>query len=407
MYLREPFGVALETLWAHKLRSFLMLLGIILSVATLIVVVALIEGANHYIASRVANLGANVFVVARFGLITELEDFVKATRRNKMITWEDYQALRQDLQLPREVGVETRTRGKARAGNHALEDIDIRGVTANIGDMDVEEPAVGRYISDNDNARRTLVTLIGAEVGERLFPGVDPIGHTLDIDGRPFEVVGVAKPIGTVLGQPQDDFVYIPIQTLLKIYGTNRSLTINIQARGPEWMMRTQEEARVLMRARRHLRPTESDNFAIVAADSVINLFHQLTNAIAASMVGIVSVFLVIGGVVIMNVMLASVTERTREIGIRKSLGARRADILLQFLVEASVMAGMGGAVGVTLAYGIALIVGGTTAVPMSVPLSAVAIALVVSTAVGIFFGLYPAHKAAQLSPIEALRMET
>jgi putative ABC transport system permease protein len=404
--LREPIGVALETLRAHKMRSFLMLLGIILSVATLIVVIALISGVNQYIANKVANLGSNAFTVMRFPIITEMEDIVKAMRRNKLVTWDDYEALRDNLKLPKRVGAEVWSSGKSRVGSLTIQDTSIRGVTASMGDISSQEVSDGRYITEGDENSRGMVAMIGSELANKLFPGLDPVGREVVLDSRPFTVVGVAKPIGTVLGQSQDNFAFIPIETYIKIYGAYGGIWINVQARGADWMERTQDETRVLMRARRHLTPNETDSFGILDSATLMQLWNQLTGVIAMAMVGVVSVFLVIGGVVIMNVMLATVTERTREIGIRKALGASRHDILLQFLVEACVMSAMGGAIGVAIAYGICLLAKATTSIPMHVPISAVIIAELISAAVGIFFGVYPARKAAMLEPIEALRTE-
>jgi putative ABC transport system permease protein len=406
-HLREPVFVALETLRAHKMRSFLMLLGMVLSVSTLIMVVSLISGVNLYVSDRVANLGSNVFLVLRFPLITDMDDLVKALRRNRPITWDDYAYLRDNSKLAVRVGAQANRLGRTKANGQTVEDTSIYGVTANIGEMKTEGPAQGRYITDTDNQHRSQVALIGSEIANKLFPGSDPIGKELEVDGRPYEVVGVGRPIGTVLGQSQDNYVYTPIQTWLKYYAVSTtSLAINVQTRGGEWMSRSQEEAQTLMRARRHLKPNDLDSFGILDGGSLVDLFKRITGALAASMIGIVAVFLVIGGVVIMNVMLASVTERTREIGLRKSLGARSSDILLQFLTETAVMSGVGGLMGVGLAYLFAQIVAANTVVPMHVPILAVIVSLVVSTAVGIFFGLYPASKAAKLNPIEALRQE-
>ena len=408
VFFREPTRIALDSMRVHKLRTFLTLLGIILSVSTLIFVISLIEGTNVYIADRVANLGANVFLVNQFGLITSRKEFLDAARRNKPISYEDFEALRDTMELARRVGLEGRKNGKVRYGTQNIEDVSIRGVSANIGDMDVEEPEQGRYITDSDDLRRANTTLIGADIANKLYAGLDPIGKSLTIDGHEFEIVGVAKPIGSVMGQPQDNFVYMPIRTFLKIYGSNiNGMAINVQSRGGEWAERTQEEARIIMRARRHLAPNETDSFGIIGASTLMDLWKNLTGAIAASMVGIVSVFMVIGGVVIMNVMLTSVTERTREIGIRKSLGAKRSDILLQFLMESALMSALGGLIGVIFAGTLSAIVDKTTPLPMSMPVYAVVLAIGLSAIVGLFFGIYPARKAAQLDPIEAIRHET
>jgi len=405
--IREPALIALQTMRAHKLRSFLVLLGVILSVSTLILVVALISGMNQYFAERVANLGSNVFIINKLGIISDSAAYVKAVRRNRDISWDDFEALRDGLKLPKNVGVQVNRTGNVRSEKQNLEDVTIRGVTANMGEMDVEEPATGRYISETDNDHHAMVGMIGSEVAEKLFSETDPLGKTIIIDGQEVTVVGVGKPLGNVFGQSQDTYVYLPIESWMKLYGRQKSLSINIQARGAEWMAQTREEARVLMRARRHLGPNEKDNFGIVASEGLMDLWKNLTGTLASGMVGLVSIFLVIGGVVIMNVMLASVTERTREIGIRKSLGARRGDILMQFMVESTVMAMVGGAIGVLVAWILAVVVRNATPVPMSVPVLAVVGSIAMSSAVGVFFGVYPARKAARLDPIEALRHET
>jgi putative ABC transport system permease protein len=406
--VKEPTIIALETMRSHKLRSFLMLLGVILSVSTLILVVALINGTNAYVAERVANMGNGVFIISRYGIISSEEQFVKAARRNKQLTYDDYIALRDGLKLPKDVGLECRFIDTVHREGQSAEDVSLRGVTANIGQMDTEEVARGRYISDNDNDHRTFTAMVGSNVVKKLFPTTDPLGKTLTVRGYDFEIVGVAKPIGNVMGQPQDNFVYIPVQTWFKLNGMHTDrFNINVQTRAPEYMEQTKDEARALMRARRHVAPDEEDNFGLYGSDNLMDLWKNLTGTLAGAMVGFVSIFLVIGGVVIMNVMLASVTERTREIGIRKSLGARTSDILSQFLVEASVMSAMGGMIGIAVAWILALILDKITPLPMSVPLSAVIVAICVSTAVGLFFGVYPARKAARLNPIEALRSDS
>jgi putative ABC transport system permease protein len=404
--LKEPMLIALETLRSHKLRSFLTLLGVILSVSTLIIVVSMVQGANRYVADKVANFGSNVFLVNRFPLITSAEQFVKLARSNKNITWEDYEYLRDNMRLADAVGVEVERNGKVKYKTESIEDIDVRGVTANMGNIDTEEPVIGRYFTEADDVHRSNVTMIGNDVAKRFFAGIDPLGKSIYVDGEAYEVIAVAKEMGSAFGQSQDSFVYLPIQTWRKVYGSNISMNMKVKALSADLMQPAEDEARMLMRARRHISAKQNDTFGVIEPSAIMELYNSLTGSLASGSIFVVFIFLVIGGIVIMNIMLASVTERTREIGVRKSLGATRRDVLLQFLVESGVMATIGGVIGVVVAAVISFIVGHLTPFPMDLPIRWVIIGVLVSTSVGVFFGVYPAYKASKLNPIEALRFE-
>jgi putative ABC transport system permease protein len=406
---REALRVALDSLRSNKLRSFLTLLGIILATTTLIAVMSVIRGMDVYIAETVSTMGSDGFRVVRMAFMGNFDPkkFVELNRKNPQITAEEYEFVRRNATLAREVGLEINRGASVSYGNQTLNGTTVIGATANAGVITNTQLSAGRFVNEIDDQHRREVAVIGNDLKERFFPNVDPVGKRIEIAGRPFEVIGVAMSKGSVFGQSLDNFVNIPAGSFFKMYGSRRGISILAKARNQEVLEQAQDEVRGLLRAYRHLRPDQEDTFSLVSSEAMANAWKQLTGAIAAAAVAVVSVFLVVGGVVIMNIMLAVVTERTREIGIRKATGARRKDILNQFLVESSVLAGLGGLIGVGLAWGIAVIVRNATPVPMTVPATAVLVAVGLSSAVGLFFGIYPARRAAQLDPIVALRAES
>ena len=400
--------MALDALRSHKLRSYLTLLGIVLAVTTLVAVMSVVNGLNLYVADRIANLGANVFVVDRMGIITNLRAFAAAQKRPP-ISAEDYRALSEgQLQLSGEVGALENATSDARGGNELSEDTNVYGVTPNYGEIRKVNVAYGRFITEADELHRQKVCVLGNEVAEKLFPNVDAVGKEVRAGNQSYIVVGVAAKMGTVLGISQDNFVIIPFSTFRAgWHRPNGSVSLFVQARSPELMEAAQDEVRVILRTRHHLAYSEDDDFGILGSASILSLWERITSQVFALAVSLTSLFLVVGGIVIMNIMLASVTERTHEIGVRKAVGARRSHILVQFLAESAALSAIGGIIGVILAILIGAVVRATTSMPVETSVTAVAVALIISTGVGLFFGIYPAWRAAKLSPIEALRAET
>jgi putative ABC transport system permease protein len=398
--------LALATIAAHKLRSFLTLLGIILGVATVIVVVSLIEGFNAYVEDKIANLGSNAFIVNRLGFITSFQEYIEKNKRNKNITNDDLRAILEHRSYVKMAAAMVFRRGDVKYGTKSLEDYSIRGASFDMIDIDTTKVDQGRYIGNEDEEHARYTCFAGHDIVSQLFPTTDPIGKTIKVEGREFEIVGTAQEIGTVFGNPQDNFVIIPISTYQKIYGSRDSLMLRVAATGPDALEKAQDEVRVVMRARRHLNYKDDDNFGIITSDAINNLRQQIFGTISVVAIAVTSICLVVGGIVIMNMMLVSVTERTQEIGIRKSLGARRQDILKQFLAESTVLSLLGGAVGVGAAYGISKLGSALLSLPTALPILWTTLALLVSASIGLFFGIYPAWKAAKLDPIVALRAE-
>jgi len=404
---REAFWIALEALRTHKLRSFLTLLGVVIATTTLIVVMSVINGMNLYIADHIANLGANVFIVHQYKWAQGYEAWLKARRRNQPIRIEDFEFLRDNLKGYKNIGAEAwwnSSDNNARYKGKTVYEVQISGETPNMIDIGQTKVDSGRYINDTDYDHESMVCFVGQDLVSGFFPNVDPIDKEIQINGIPFRIIGTAAKLGSMFGESQDNFVQVPLTAYQKVFRNRPSLAVSIQASNSLQMAVLEDEVRALMRARRHTPYKEDDTFGINASETIMESWHQLTASVFAVTIGIVAVFMVVGGIVIMNIMLASVTERTHEIGIRKSLGARRRDILMQFVIESAVMAGAGGAIGILLALIISKIV--DVFFTSSVPLSAVLVGLFLSTAVGLFFGIYPASKAANLEPIEALRTE-
>jgi putative ABC transport system permease protein len=410
MHIAEAIKIAFLSLWANKLRSALTLLGVVIGVAAVIAVVTFVNGINTYVAERIFNLGADVFIMFKVSpAVTNIDHYIEAQKR-KDLTMDDYRAVLEGCKLCSYVGAYARNNtGDVKYGGQALTDTTVQGMTPSVAvtqDVDIDS---GRMVGESDVENNAAVAVVGTDIPETLMPGVDPIGKEIKVDGWTYRIIGVGKKKGKTLGQSLDNYVFMPITSWMKQYGshnTNMRISAKAVGTGPVLEAAT-DEARVILRARRHDPAGGADSFDVETNSSLLSIWANLTGTFFVAMIGIAAISMVVGGIVIMNIMLVSVTERTREVGIRKAMGARRSDVLLQFLIEAVALSLAGGLIGVLLGIGVAKGVTFAVGMPSVIKLWAVLAGLIVSASVGVFFGVYPARRAATLDPITALRFET
>jgi putative ABC transport system permease protein len=403
----ESAKIALAAIWAAKLRSFMTVLGNIVAVTSIIAVVSLIQGLNASVKQAILNqAGADSFNIQQFPVTRSDEDFERV-RSNPRLTLLDARAIRRYSSLVTAVMADSTSQGRITFRDKSIDQTRVQGVTGEYVEFSSFDAERGRLMSGPEVDTARPVAVIGWQTADRLFgTTVDPLEKIIQIEGVHFRVVGVSAKKGVVLGQTQDEFAVVPLGQFRMLFGARRQLSLTVKPTDTSVIRQTMDEATIALRIARHLKPKQPDNFGIFTADTILDIYQSATSGIFAVLVGVVGLSLVVGGIVIMNIMLMVVTERTREIGLRKALGARRSDIMAQMLTESVVLSMFGGVVGTVLGASIALTVSSFTPIPASVEPWSVALGIIITALVGLFFGLYPAMRAAQLDPIEALRRE-
>jgi putative ABC transport system permease protein len=405
-FYSDALKIALQSIFAHKLRAFLTLIGIIFGVASVVVVGASISGLNSYVIERVSKvLGINHFMIARIvtnGPVSE-EEWKEMDRRNKRLEWDDFEWVVANCTSCAEVGAQVQNSVDLKEQGQELFGTQVNGVTSNMADIEDKEIVEGRFILPHEVDNALLVCVIGYEIKEKLYPGADPVGKEIKIKDTPMRIVGVEAKRGSMFGQSLDNHAYIPLTTYGRMFGRRQSLQIHGKSRDRERFQATIEDARIALRNRHKLKGHENDDFGLVDVEALSNQIDQFTGSIALVVIPITFISLVVGGIVVMNIMLVSVTERTFEIGLRKAVGAKRSHILVQFLIESSILTIIGGVLGLLLAAGLSWLVSATTPIPMTITATYVLLSVLFSGGIGLIFGIYPAFKAARLDPITAL----